>query len=100
MNLTYFRPKIKRECGKQKQQPSQQKICRQNIRHQKFIWEHHIWCSCGHRLIWWGVRYRFAKNPMLHRTILCKSITFAYVHLWGNKSKRGLEAWVIKMVKL
>jgi len=23
MNLTYFRPKIKRECGKQKHQPSQ-----------------------------------------------------------------------------
>jgi len=23
MNLTYFRPKIRRECGKQKQQPSQ-----------------------------------------------------------------------------
>jgi len=25
--------------------------------------------SSGHRLIWWGVRYRFAMNPMLHRTI-------------------------------
>ena len=22
----------------------QHQICRQNIRHQKFIWEHHIWC--------------------------------------------------------
>jgi len=40
-------------------------------------------------------------NPMLHRTILCKSITFAYVGLRGNKSKLGLEeAWVIKLVKL
>jgi len=40
-------------------------------------------------------------NPMLHRTILRKSITFAYVHLRGNKSKLGLEdAWVIKLVKL
>jgi len=27
---------------------------------------------------------------MLHRTILRKSITFAYVHLRGNKSKLGL----------
>jgi len=44
MNLTYFRPKIKRECGKQKQQPRQRQICRHNIRHQKFIWEHHMWC--------------------------------------------------------
>jgi len=39
-------------------------------------------------------------NPMLHRTILRKSITFAYVHLRGNKSKLGLEASVIKLVKL
>ena len=49
--------------------------------------------SSGHRLIWWGgMRYRFAMNPMLHRTILRKSITFANVHLRGNKSKLGLEA--------
>ena len=27
-----------------KQEPSKHQICRQNIRHQKFIWEHHIWC--------------------------------------------------------
>jgi len=27
-----------------KQQTSQHQICRQNIKHQKFIWEHHIWC--------------------------------------------------------
>ena len=27
-----------------KQKPSQHQICHQNIRHQKFIWEHHIWC--------------------------------------------------------
>jgi len=46
------------------------------------------------------MRYRFAMNPMLHRTTLRKSITFAYVHLRGNKSKHGLEAWVIKLVKL
>jgi len=26
-------------------------------------------------------------NPMLHRTIIHKSITFAYVHLRGHKSK-------------
>jgi len=31
------------------------------------------------------MRYRFAMNPMLHRTILRKSITFAYVYLRGNK---------------
>jgi len=44
------------------------------------------------------MRYRFAMNPMLHRTILRKSITFACVHLWGNKSKIGLEeTWVIKL---
>jgi len=29
---------------KQKQQLSQHQICRQNIGHQKFIWEHHSWC--------------------------------------------------------
>jgi len=48
--------------------------------------------SSGHRLIWWGVmRYRFAMNPMLHRTVLRKSITFAYVHLRRNKYKLVLE---------
>ena len=48
--------------------------------------------SSRHRLIWWGgMRYRFAMNPMLHRTILRKSVTFAYVHLRENKSKLGLE---------
>ena len=29
---------------KKKQESSQHQICRQSIRHQKFIWEHHIWC--------------------------------------------------------
>ena len=49
--------------------------------------------SSGHRLIWWGDAMSICNNPMLHRTILCKSITFAYVHLrGGNKSKLGLEA--------
>ena len=33
-----------RKCGK-KQHPSQHQICLQNTRHQKFIWEHHIWCQ-------------------------------------------------------
>jgi len=42
MDLTYFRHKIKRECGKQKQ-PSQHRICRQNIGYQIFILEHHTW---------------------------------------------------------
>jgi len=47
------------------------------------------------------MRYRFAINPMLHRTILRKSVTFAHVHLRGNKSELGLEeARVIKLVKL
>jgi len=56
--------------------------------------------SSGHRLIWWGrMQCRFAMNPMLHRTILRKSITFAYVHLRGNKSKFGLEASAIKLIK-
>ena len=27
-----------------KQESSQHQICRQSIRHRKFIWEHHIWC--------------------------------------------------------
>jgi len=27
-----------------KKQPSQHHICRQNVRHQKVIWGHHIWC--------------------------------------------------------
>jgi len=52
---------------------------------------------------WFGggaMRCRFAMNPMLHRTILSKSITFAHLHLRGNKSELGLEeAWVIKLVK-
>ena len=44
--------------------------------------------SSAHRLIWWGgMRCQFAMNPTLHRAILRKSITFAYVHLRGNKSK-------------
>jgi len=33
-----------RKCGKQKQKPSQHQICRQNIRHHKFLWKHQIWC--------------------------------------------------------
>jgi len=41
MNLTDFRPKMRGNV--EKKQPSQHQICRQNIRHQKFIWEHHIW---------------------------------------------------------
>jgi len=44
MNLSYFRSQVKRECGKQKQHPRQHQIYHQNIRHYKFIWEHHIWC--------------------------------------------------------
>jgi len=39
-----------------------------------------------------GVRHQFAMNPMLHRTIMRKSITFAYVQLRGNKSKVGLRS--------
>jgi len=38
-----------------------------------------------------GMRRQFAMNPMLHRTIMRKSITFAYVQLRGNKSKFGLR---------
>jgi len=46
------------------------------------------------------MRYRFAMNPMLHRTILGKSISFVHVHLRGNKNKLDLEeAWVVKLVK-
>jgi len=37
------------------------------------------------------MRRQFAMNPMLHRTILRKSVTFAYVQLRGNKSKVGLR---------
>jgi len=34
-----------------------------------------------------GMRYRFAMNPMLHRTILRKSITLAYVgHIYEETS--------------
>jgi len=42
MNLAYFRPKMRGNV--EKKQPSQHQICRQNIRYQKLIWEHHIWC--------------------------------------------------------
>ena len=41
------------------------------------------------------MRYRFAMNPMVHRTIWCKSITFAYVHLRRSKSKFGLDSEVV-----
>jgi len=37
-------------------------------------------------------------NPMVHRTILCKSVTFAYVHLLGNKCKLGLDSKVFLKV--
>jgi len=37
------------------------------------------------------MRYRFAMNPTLHRSILRKSVTFAHVHLRENMSKLGLE---------
>jgi len=36
MNLTYFRPKMRRMSKTKKKQPSQRQICRQNIRRQKF----------------------------------------------------------------
>jgi len=38
-----------------------------------------------------AMRRRFAMNPTFHRTILRKSITFAYVHLRGDKSELRLE---------
>jgi len=41
MNLTSFVLKWEEMW---KKQPSQHQTCRQNIRHQKFVWEHHIWC--------------------------------------------------------
>jgi len=44
MNLTYFRPKLRENMEIWEKQPSQHQICCQNIRHQKFIWEHHSWC--------------------------------------------------------
>jgi len=36
--------KLKWEEMWKKQEPCQHQICRQNIRHQNFAWEHHIWC--------------------------------------------------------
>jgi len=42
--------------------------------------------------------YRFAMNPMVQRSILRKSITFAYVHLLRNKSKLGLDSKVFLKV--
>jgi len=38
------------------------------------------------------MRHQLAMNPMLHRTIMRKSITFAYVQLRGNKSKVDLRS--------
>jgi len=56
-------------------------------------------CSSGHRLIWWrGMRYQFAMNLKVRRTILYKSITFAYVHSLGNNSKLGLDSKVVLKV--
>jgi len=43
MNLTQFHPKSIKHLGK-KQQLSQHQICCQNIRHQKFLSKHQIWC--------------------------------------------------------
>jgi len=42
MNLTHFHPKSVENLGK-KQQRSHQ-ICCQNIRHQKLLSKHQIWC--------------------------------------------------------
>jgi len=37
MNLTYFRPEMRGMSKTKKKQPSQHQVCRQNIKHQKFI---------------------------------------------------------------
>jgi len=42
MNLTYFRAKIKRVCGKQNNNPVNIKFVAKTSEHQKFIGEHHI----------------------------------------------------------
>jgi len=42
MNLTHFHPKSMKNLGK-KQHLSKHQICRQNIRHQKFLLKHQKW---------------------------------------------------------
>jgi len=44
VNLTSFRSKMRGKVENKKKQPTRHQICSQNIKHQKFIWEHDIWC--------------------------------------------------------
>jgi len=44
MNLTYFRPKTRGNVENKNNNPVNIRFVDQNIRHQKFIWEHHRWC--------------------------------------------------------
>ena len=43
MNLTYFRPKMRGNMENKNNNPVNIRFV-QNVRHQKFICEHHIWC--------------------------------------------------------
>ena len=57
--------------------------------------------SSGHRPIWWGgCDIDLELTQCVAGTLLRKPITSTHVHLRGKKSKLGLDAWVIKLVKL
>ena len=45
MNLNLFSSWKVRNSGKRKWQSSQHQICRQNIRHQKFLYKNSVWCG-------------------------------------------------------
>jgi len=44
MNLTYFRPKLRRSVENKNNNPVNIRFVAKNIRHQKFIWKHLIRC--------------------------------------------------------
>jgi len=45
--------------------------------------------TSGHCLAWWGLTCdQFAMDPKLQRTILRKSLTFAFVELREDKSSK------------
>jgi len=54
--FNFFLTQKERNCGKQTQQLSQHQTSRQNIRHQKFLSKHQIWC--------YNIRYDFKTSEV------------------------------------
>jgi len=84
MNLTYFRPEMRGNVEK-KREPSQHQICPQNMRHQKFIWEHHIWCHVNRA----SERNSTRGYEDRHRTHLfsCALVETCMASLYSNQNQ-------------